>query len=89
MFNMHRTTIFLDSQLQKRLRSQAKKQGKTVTELIQNFVRHGLNLSQQPQSPKRSQIKIPSADLGDFLVDISDREQIQSVLEDHEQFNRY
>lgn len=76
---MHRTTIIFDLELEKRLKRKARQEGKTVTELIQAFIREGLNRNHLV--PRKRKIKLPSFDMGLPMVDITDRDTLWDILD--------
>jgi len=77
---MNRTTILLDEELQKRLKAKAKKEGKTVTRLIETYIRAGLNKSGGLSKPPAK--LLPSFSLGEAYVDPSDRSRLWDLMDE-------
>ena len=78
--HMARTTIILDDEIQKKLKKKALKEGKTVTELIKNYVRAGLNRQELRAKPKK--ISLPSFSMGEPLIDPADRSRLWDILDE-------
>lgn len=76
---MHRTTILLEPILFNRLRNKAAKEGKTLTKLIQHFLREGLNRSIKKISTKK--VALPSFSMGKPKVDVNDRNQLWDIMD--------
>ncbi len=68
---MKRTTLLLDPALYGELKRRAAAEGRTLTEVIEHHLRLGI---QAASAVRRARIRLPSYDLGPFLVDPSDRE---------------
>ncbi len=77
---MHRTTIFLDEELEKKLKKKARKEGQTLTNLIQNYVRAGLNRSEA--APKSKPLSLPAFSMGEATVDPADRSRLWDLLDE-------
>jgi hypothetical protein len=69
---MKRTTLMLDASLYAELRGHAAAEGRTLTEVIERTLRLGLAA---PHGPRRPRLRLPSYDLGPFLVDPARRER--------------
>jgi hypothetical protein len=67
---MKRTTLQIDPALMNELRRQAAAEGGTLTERLERALRLGLETE---SSRRRSRVRLPSYDLGPFLVDPHDR----------------
>jgi hypothetical protein len=65
-----RTTLILDSAVHAALRARASREGRTFTEALEQALRVGLSAR---TAARRSRLRLPSYDLGPFLVDPSDR----------------
>ena len=71
LMHMKRTTLQIDPALAAELRRQAAAEGLTFTERLERALRLGLGTE---ASGRRSRVRLPSYDLGPFLVDPHDRE---------------
>ncbi len=74
---MKRTTLLLDPALYGELKRRAVAEGRTLTEVIEHHLRLGI---QAASALRRGRIRLPSYDLGPFLVDPSDREARAGTL---------
>ena len=61
-----RTTLILDAALYAELKSRATREGRTLTEIVERTLREGLAARGVSRKPR---LKLPSYDLGPFLVD--------------------
>lgn len=77
---MRRTTVILDPVLEKKLRETAKKQGKTLTEMIQSFVREGL--SRMLPRRKAHKSSLPAFSMGRPSIDPADRSRLWDLLDE-------
>lgn len=77
---MSRTTIILDDTLEKKLRETAKKEGKTLTEMIQSFIREGLSRALPRRRSHKS--SLPSFSMGRPAVDPADRSRLWDLLDE-------
>src|SRR5262245_50542325 len=68
--HMKRTTLILDAGIYADLKRRAAAQGRTFTEVVEHALRLGI---QAQASGRRGRVRLPSYDLGPFLVDPSDR----------------
>ena len=64
-----RTTLVLDDSLYSELKALAAREGRTLTEVIERTLRGGLGRGRA----RRTRVKLPSYDLGPFLIDPGDR----------------
>lgn len=62
----------------KRLKQEAARQGRTMSELVEAALR----LFLRPASNRPTAPKLPTHDLGQELVDVSDREALDRVLDE-------
>ncbi len=67
-----RTTLVLDSALYAELKTRAALEGRTLAEVIEAALRAGIDARVTLRRPR---LRLPSYDLGPFLVDPSDRSQ--------------
>jgi len=68
--HMKRTTLQIDPSLVAELRRQAAVEGRTLTERLERALRAGLAAE---AAGRRSRVRLPSYDLGPFLVNPHDR----------------
>ena len=61
--HMKRTTLVLDSQIDAALRERAAREGRTLTEVVEQALRAGL-----AAPPRRRKFRLPSYDLGPYLT---------------------
>ena len=69
--HMKRTTLILDPAIYADLKRRAAREGRTLTEVVEHALRLGLGSS---ASGRRGRIRLPSYDMGPYLVDPRDRE---------------
>lgn len=65
-----RTTLILDAALHADLKSRASREGRTLTEVVERALREGMAPRGKARRPR---LKLPSYDLGPFLIDVGDR----------------
>ena len=65
-----RTTLVLDSSLYAELKARAAREGRTLAEVIESLLRNGLESRPGGRPPR---LRLPSYDLGPFLIDPADR----------------
>ena len=75
--HMKRTTLLLDPGLYAELKRRAAAAGRTLTEVVEHHLRLGI---QAGSSVRRGRVRLPSYDLGPFLIDPSDRDAIAARL---------
>jgi hypothetical protein len=63
---MKRTTLILDPGIYSELKRRAARQGRTLTEVVEHALRLGLAAE---ESGRRGRVRLPSYDLGPYLVD--------------------
>ena len=68
--HMKRTTLVIDTSLYAELRRRATKEGRTLTDTIEQVLRQGLLA---PAHTRRARLTLPSYDLGPYLSDPADR----------------
>lgn len=76
VFHM-KTTLIIDDQVMTRLRQEAARQGKTISELVEAALR----LLFQSQKPQRPLPPLPSWNSGGALVEIADRDALYHAME--------
>lgn len=72
-----KTTLIIDDQVMARLKSEAARQGKTLSEVVEAALRLFLEKSDRVVRVK----PLPTFDGGGCLVDISDREALYKAME--------
>jgi hypothetical protein len=71
LLHMKRTTLLLDASLHTELRRHAAAEGRTLTDVVERTLRAGLAAE---TAGKRGRVRLPSFDLGPFLVDPARRD---------------
>jgi Ribbon-helix-helix protein, copG family len=77
LLHMTRTTLVLDDALYARLKKRAADDGRTLSETVERALRLGIEAL---STGRRGRIKLPSYDLGPFLVDPAQRTSVRGVL---------
>jgi len=77
LLHMTRTTLVLDDVLYARLKKRAAEDGRTLSETVERALRLGIEAL---STGRRGRIKLPSYDLGPFLVDPAQRASLRGVL---------
>lgn len=72
-----KTTLNIDDTVMARLRREAARSGRTMSELVETALRR--LLSSQPEAPDLP--ALPSFDGGRLLVDVADRDALYRVME--------
>jgi len=73
-----KTTLNIDEGVMRRLREEAARQGKTMSELVESALRVFLQASRRKTSGLP---ELPSFDSGGALVDVADRESLYGAME--------
>ena len=73
-----KTTLIIDDTVAARLKQEAARQGRTMSELVETAIRL---LLQAPKKPGRLP-KLPRYRSGGLLVDVSDRDALYDAMED-------
>lgn len=73
-----KTTLVIDDQVMKRLKVEAARQGRTISELVETALRQ---LLESPRSKPAKLPPLPSYKLGGALVDIADRDALYQAME--------
>jgi hypothetical protein len=68
--HMKRTTLILDPAIYADLKRRAAREGRTLTEVVEHALRLGLGVS---ASGRRGRVRLPSYDMGPYLMDPADR----------------
>ncbi|MBI2345955.1 MAG: hypothetical protein HYV03_03555 [Deltaproteobacteria bacterium] len=77
---MHRTTIILAPGLEQRLKKRARREGRSLTDLIQAFLRAALNVPALKKTARR--ITLPSFAMGPPRVDPADRSRLWDIMDE-------
>jgi hypothetical protein len=72
-----KTTLIIDDDVMTRLKAEAVRQGRTISELVEAAIRSFL----EPKRREKKLKPLPSFDMGEPLVDISDREALYEILD--------
>jgi macrodomain Ter protein organizer (MatP/YcbG family) len=75
---MKRTTLILEEGCMDRLRDLARRQGRTMSEIVNELLAEGL----RKRRPKQDVPPLPTFDMGQPRVDLADREALEAVMED-------
>lgn len=86
MGQMRRTTLVLDQNLFAALRRMAAEQTRTLSGVVNEAIRIGLQQLRKP--PARKTIHLPSYHMGPFLINVADRNEIYRMEEDEHQISR-
>ncbi len=73
-----KTTLVIDDQVMRRLKQEAARQGRTVSELVEAALRAML---ERGKAGSRELPPLPVHDLGKMFVDVADREALYKVME--------
>jgi len=76
LLHMKRTTLLLDVGLYADLKRRAAREGRTLTDVVEEALRLG---ARAQASRRRGREKLPSYDLGPFLVDPGDRVAVAAL----------
>ncbi|MBH0198198.1 MAG: ribbon-helix-helix protein, CopG family [Nitrospira sp.] len=74
-----KTTLVIDDHIMKRLKVEAARQGRTISELVEAALRRLLESARETHPAKLP--PLPSCKLGGALVDIADREALYQAME--------
>ncbi len=72
-----KTTLVIDDRVMRRLKQEAARQGRTISELVEAALRLMLERSKD----SRKLPPLPVHDLGKMLVDVADREALYRAME--------
>jgi hypothetical protein len=75
--HMKRTTLLLDAGLYADLKRRAAAEGRTLTDVVERALRLGV---QAQSGLRRGRGRLPSYDLGPFLVDPADRAALAGLV---------
>jgi len=74
-----KTTLVIDDTVMQRLREEAARTRRTISELVETALRNMLEASEQPVRPLRP---LPTWNGGVPLVDVSNREALYTAMEE-------
>ena len=77
VFHM-KTTLVIDDQVMSKLKQEAVRRGKTISELVESALR----LFLRPPSGAKKLPRLPTFKGGKPLIDISDREKLYDLLDE-------
>ena len=80
VFHM-KTTLNIDDSVMQRLREEAARRGTTMSALVEAGLRRVLDEDQTESTSKDSLPPLPTWNCGEFLVDVSNREELYRVME--------
>lgn len=78
VFHMAKTTLVIDDQVMRRLRQEAARQGRTISELVEAALRLML---ERGRTPVAALPPLPAFEGGRPLVDVADREALYQAME--------
>ena len=76
-----KTTLIIDDALMRRLKAFAAMQGTTLSAVVGDFLRRGLQKATTPASAPRRKRELPSFNMGKPLVDVSDRAALDQAMD--------
>lgn len=79
---MKRTTLILDPQAFRRLKQVAAAEGRTLTALVNEFIRLGLEARRTAKPARRKNLPVYS--MGIPKVDLADRDSLYSLMEERD-----
>jgi hypothetical protein len=82
-----KTTLVLDDALVDRVRARAKERGVSMSSVVEEAI---VRMLAEPAVPAaREPLDLPSFPMGEFLVDITNRDALFDALDDREEMARY
>lgn len=82
MLNHMRTTLVIEDQIMKRLKALAAERGRTLSSLVEAFLRQGL---EREQAKTREPLEpIPTFDVGRIKANVADRDELYRVMENRD-----
>jgi len=86
VFHM-KTTLVIDDDVMRRLKARAALEGRTLSSLVEAYLRRGLQDDEGSPGPP-SPIELPRFDMGVPRVDGADREAVDAAIEAHDRARR-
>lgn len=77
VFHMAKTTLEINDDLMARLKAEAARRRKTMSEMVESALRRMLD----ERKPRRRLPPLPHFDGGEFLVDITNREKLYDAMD--------
>jgi hypothetical protein len=77
LLHMKRTTLVLDPSLHARLKQQAAREGRTLSDVVERALRLGLAVL---AGGHRGRVTLPSYELGPYLVDPAQRDSFGKLV---------
>lgn len=77
-----KTTLVIQDSLMRRLKALAAGRGRTLSSLVEEYLRRSLEADTTQPAATPEPYHFPSFDMGEALVDFSDREALDAVLDD-------
>jgi hypothetical protein len=74
---MKRTTLVLDERAYTDLKKRAAEEGRTVSDLVNDFIRAGL---QRPDRTSRRRPRLPAYSMGSSAVNLADRDALSDRM---------
>jgi hypothetical protein len=75
--HMNRTTLVLDEAAMQGVRDLARREGRTMSELVSEFIRDGLLTR---RAPERTPVELPAFDMGRPRVNLADRDALDRAM---------
>jgi hypothetical protein len=73
-----KTTLVIDDQVMRRLKQEAARQGRTISEMVESALRHLL----EPDTARAPIAELPTFRGGRELVDVADREALYRTMDE-------
>ena len=86
VFHM-KTTLVIDDDVMRRLKAQAALEGRTLSSLVEAYLRRGLRQDEDAARPT-TPVRIPVFDMGAPRVDVGDRDAVDAAIEAHDRARR-
>jgi hypothetical protein len=78
VFHMRKTTLVIPDPLFRELKKRSVELGETMSNLVTEFIRRGLNEERAPEDPP----PLPAFHMGKPLVDLSNRDELFRLLDE-------
>jgi hypothetical protein len=83
-----KTTLVLEDALVRRLKAHAARTGRTLSGLVADMLRRGLDDETRKPSVRDGTLRLPEFDMGVPSVDVSDRAALDLLIEAHDRARR-
>lgn len=77
---MKKTTLILDDTCLKKVKTLAQKQGKTMTQLVNELLAEGVRRRETPDP--NPPLELPSFPMGRTKIDLADRDALEDAMSD-------